>query len=260
MMSEADLTADTRTRILSAAAHLLDTGGRDALTTRAVAEAANVQAPTLYRLFGDKSGLLDAVTEHGFAAYLKQKQISQKQISEKQIRKPAGDPIEDLRIGWDLHIEFGLTNPALYLLMYADPQPGRRTPAAETSYGILRQHIRRVAASGRLRLSEERAAHIFHAAACGIVLLLLGIPPEQRDMELSRIARDAALAVMTTEALALASPGPAAAAITLRAVLPKAETLSLGERVLLKEWLDRLALSEDAATAPAMAGVNDVKT
>jgi AcrR family transcriptional regulator len=39
------------------------------VTTRSVALAAGVQPPTIYRLFGDKDGLLDAVAEHGFAHY-----------------------------------------------------------------------------------------------------------------------------------------------------------------------------------------------
>jgi hypothetical protein len=41
----------------------------------------------------------------------------------------------------------------------------------------------------------------------------------------------------------LESPGPAAAAIALRAVLPEATALTGGERRLLEEWLDRLAAS-----------------
>ena len=60
----------TRERIVETAASLLADGGREAVTTRAVATAAGVQPPTIYRLFGDKVGLLDAVTEHGFQAYL----------------------------------------------------------------------------------------------------------------------------------------------------------------------------------------------
>src|SRR3954452_18482594 len=103
---------DTRTRIVTAAAALLADGGRDAVTTRAVAAAAGVQAPTIYRLFGDKTGLLDAVAEHGFQAYLGGKAA------------PDGDPVECLRAGWDLHVGFGLANPGLYALMYGNPRPG----------------------------------------------------------------------------------------------------------------------------------------
>ena len=233
--SEPHLPQDqTRVRILTAAIELLMSGGRDAVTTRAVAEAAGVQAPTLYRLFGDKNALLDAVAEHGFTAYL----------AKKNLRKSGGDPVTDLRAGWDLHIEFGLSYPALYLLMYADPRPGVKAPAAETSYRLLREHIRRVAAAGRLRTSEERAACLFHAAACGIVLTLLGLQERDRDLRLSEIAREAALAAIITETPVLAEPGPAAAAMALRALLPGTSSLSEGERTLLGEWLDRLSTEE----------------
>ena len=32
-------------------------------------------------------------------------------------------PLADLRAGWDLHVEFGLSHPAIYLLMYASLDP-----------------------------------------------------------------------------------------------------------------------------------------
>jgi AcrR family transcriptional regulator len=225
--------SDARARIVAAAADLLASGGRDALTTRAAAAAAGVQAPTIYRLFGDKNGLLDAVAEHGFAAYL----------TEKQVREPGLDPVEDLRAGWDLRIGFGLAHPALYSLMYGDPRPGVRPPAAAAAQRILREHIRRVAAAGRLRVSEDKAADLVHAAGCGTVLTLLAMPPDRRDPDLSQAAREAVIVAITTGSPALESPGPAAAAIALRATLPDAAALTGGERRLLEEWLDRLATS-----------------
>src|SRR5690242_21205053 len=60
----------TRAQLVEVASELLATQGPDAVTTRSVALAAGVQAPTIHRLFGDKSGLLDAVAEHGFASYV----------------------------------------------------------------------------------------------------------------------------------------------------------------------------------------------
>ncbi len=228
---EPNTARDTRVRIVASAIDLLNTGGRDAVTTRAVADAAGVQGPTIYRLFGDKHGLLDAVAEYGFTTYLKK----------KTIRKPERDPVRDLRTGWDLHVEFGLTHPAIYLLMYAEPRPGSKSPAAEKSHRILKEHIGRVAVTGRLRVSEDRAVDLFHASACGIVLTLLGKAEGRRDMNLSEIAREAALAAITTDSPAFESSGPASAAVALRAVLPEVETLSDGERTLLTEWLTRLA-------------------
>ncbi len=221
----------TRARIVAAAIALLNRGGRDAVTTRAVADAASVQAPAIYRLFKDMSGLLDAVADHGFITYLKK----------KKVRKLGDDPVEDLRTGWLLHVNFGLSNPAIYKLMYCDPHPGVKSPAAANSYRTLREHIRRVAVAGRLRVSEERAADLVHASGCGTVLTLLAMPEESRDMGVAEIARDAILAAITTGSPALKNPGPAAAAVALRAVLPDALSLSEGERTLLAEWLERLA-------------------
>jgi hypothetical protein len=59
-------------------------------------------------------------------------------------------------------------------------------------------------------------------------------------MRLSRLACDAVIAAITTDAPAIANPGPAAAAIALRATLPEATVLTEGERHVLREWLDRL--------------------
>ena len=220
-----------RARIVEAAAHLLATGGRYAVTTRGVAAVAGVQAPTIYRLFGDKDGLLDAVTEYGFLTYLAQ----------KAVRSTADDPVDDLRAGWDLHVGFGLDNPALYALMYGDPRPDSPSPAAVEAGRMLRGHIRRVAEAGRLRVAEEQAAHLFHAAARGTVLTLLGLVEEQRDPALSHLARGAALAAITVGTPALQTPGPVGAAVALRAVLDRVGALTAGERAFMREWLDRVA-------------------
>lgn len=53
------------------------------------------------------NGLLDAVASEGFATYLQSKTGGES----------VADPVEDLREGWNLHVEFGLANPALYAIM-----------------------------------------------------------------------------------------------------------------------------------------------
>jgi AcrR family transcriptional regulator len=190
-----------------------------------VSAKAGVQAPTIYRLFGDKSGLLDAVAEHGFAAYLQ----------EKGAPEPARDPVEDLRAGWDLHVGFGLANPALYTLMFGDPRAP--SPAARAALAVLHDRIRRIAVAGRLQVGEERAANLVQAVGQGTVLRLLARP----DPGLSDAAFDTVVRAITTDAPAVQSPGPAAAATALRATLDDAGALTPGERRLLGEWLDRLA-------------------
>jgi AcrR family transcriptional regulator len=217
----------TRERIVETAAELLARGGREAVTTRAVATAAGVQPPTIYRLFGDKVGLLDAVTEHGFQAYLADKGVA------------SADPVADLRAGWDLHVGFGLANPGLYALMYGDPRPGAASPAATRATTMLRALVGRIAAVGRLRVAEEQAVALVHAAACGTVLTLLATAAP--DPAVSGLAREAVLAAVIADAPAVAAPGPVGAAVALRATLADTDAVTAGERGLLEEWLDRIA-------------------
>lgn len=241
LVPSADATLNgQRARVLDAAVILLTREGRDALTTRSVAAAAGVQAPTLYRLFGDKRGLLDAVAAYGYEAYLR----------EKQDRIPAVDPLDDLRLGWDQHVEFGLTFPAIYSLMVGDPRPGDPSAADAAGRGYLQRKIRRLAQAGRLRISEERAVALTHASCSGLVLTLLSMPEDQRDPGLSAIACECVMAAIATKARPARSPGQgvpglAGAAVTLKALLSERAPLSPGEKALLEELLNRLAVSED---------------
>lgn len=236
-MENGDVTAPDghRERIVTAAARLLAEGGPDAVSTRAVSAAAGVQPPTIYRLFGDKEGLLDAVVAHGFTAYL----------TTKTARELTDDPVEDLRAGWDLHLGLGLANPALYTLMYGRYRPGTSSPAAVAAFEVLARHIRRIAEAGRLSVPEERAAALVHAAGSGTTLTLIATPEDRRDPELSRTAREAVIAAITTDAPATRAPGPVTAAVTLRAVLPHTDALTTPERGLLEAWLDRIAETSD---------------
>lgn len=230
--------------MLRAAADLLATGGRDALSTRAVSAAAGVQAPTLYRLFGDKDGLLDAVAAHGFAEYLERK----KELT------PSGDPVEDLRRGWDLHVEFGLSRPEFYVLMFGAPAASG-TDAGRTAAAILEKMVTRIAEVGRLRMSVARAIQLTHAMCVGVTLSL--IAADEPDLAVSAAAREAALhaivsgdapepaetAGVASRAVALrtALPPVGAAAAAVPSSVPLSVPLSPAEHALLTEWLDRLA-------------------
>jgi len=232
-VEEGENSPDARQRILVCAAELLTHGGREALTTRAVATAAGVQQPTIYRLFGDKDALLDAVAEYGFLAYLKQKSSDD----------PGQDPIDALRSGWDLHVGFGLANPAIFSIMYGDPRPGKVSPAETRAVDVLRRRMRRLAASGRLCVSEDRAANLIRAGGCGTVFTLLAMPEAERDIHLSIIAREAVIASITTQTPDWKASGVASAAIALRATLSETNALTTSEQQLLSEWLARIAAS-----------------
>ena len=240
MESETDM--NPRERILQAAARLLTEGGREAVSTRAVSRAAGVQAPTIYRQFGDMQGLLDAVASHGYTTYL----------ASKRERETSHDPVEDLRRGWNLHIDFGLANPALYTLMYGYPRLNTPHPAAAEAQAILLGQLRRIAEAGRLCVGVERAADMIHAAAVGVVLVLLGQGGANDDRALAVAIREAVLAAITTDSQATSAhtqPAPRSDAtrhaVALKASLAQdARPFTTAERTLFDEWLTRFIDTE----------------
>jgi AcrR family transcriptional regulator len=233
-----DGSPQTRDRLLTAAAALLDESGGRPVSTRAVCERAGVQAPSLYHHFGSKERLFDEVVSHGFKRFLAARR-----------GKPARDPIDDVRRGWDAHVAFGLEYPAFYALIYGSVRPGVPCAVVADVEAMVLDALRPAARAGRLRVSpEEAAAHIV-AASSGVTLALIQQPPDAVDLGLSARVRDAALAAIAfDEPTADDRPGPsgataAEAAIALTAALEDdiaGESLSPGESTLLRELLDRL--------------------
>ncbi|MEC3976457.1 TetR/AcrR family transcriptional regulator [Amycolatopsis sp. H20-H5] len=228
---------NAKTAILEAAAELLATSPIADVSTRAVCEAAGVGAPTLYRHFGDKEGLLSAVVDHGFEQYL----------SGRRAAKPSADPVSDLRAGWDSHVAFALSHPSYYRLMYS---PAVRTPpeAAAEAQRLLLLTLERCASAGRLRVAPAVAAQLVMAANVGVALMLI----THRDLyseDVSPRVRDAVHAAILTPGAAAAGPaGLSTAATQLGALLGQSTSdgadtggLSRAELALMREWLLRLS-------------------
>lgn len=220
---------DTRTAIVEAAALLLRDKGARAVTTRGVAQAAGVQAPTIYRLFGDKNGLIDAVAEHVMATYVAAKSVS---------AADTGDPVADLLSGWRMHVDFGLANPELYALLSTG---GRSEPSAATAAGteVLRMHVRRLAAAGLLRVDEQRALLMIHAAGTGTVLALLGQRVDRPDLGLADAMFDAVARGILATAPATPDTTMDTVAVTFATMVSDLPALTDAERTLMSEWLAR---------------------
>ncbi|MEV4036923.1 TetR/AcrR family transcriptional regulator [Streptomyces umbrinus] len=235
----------TKARILEVAAALVAESPNGDVSTRAVCEAAGVGAPALYRHFGDKEGLLSAVVDHGWEKYL----------ATKRDRAPGTDPVQDLRDGWDTHVEFALHNPNLYRLMNS---PAMRTPpaAALESHRILTADLQRAAEQGKLRLAPELAAQIIMSANVGVALMLVSRPATFTDGSVSRRVRDSVHTMVFTPDVMTAPTAPPdplapeaddsrlpATAARLNALLRQAPApvLSPAEDALLTEWLNRLS-------------------
>jgi len=218
---------DQRGRIIACAARLLEEGGAAAVTTRAVADGADVQPPTIYRLFGDKDGLLDAVAEDVMARF----------VAEKAREPEADDPVDQMRSGWRRQIEFGLKHPDLTRLMASRSRP---SPAIEAGIRVLQARIHRMASAGLLVVSEQRALDMFHAAGAGAVQSLLESSSDARDNGLADALFEAVLGATTRPSAVrdeLTSTVPIANAFA--AIVPDLPGLSDAERLLMSEWIER---------------------
>ncbi|MET3807862.1 AcrR family transcriptional regulator [Nakamurella sp. UYEF19] len=234
MIEPTSSRADTRLRIVDVAVRLLQQDGPAAVTTRGVAQGAGVQAPTIYRLFGDKDGLMEAVAEHVMAAFVAAKSEIVKAASAADL-----DPLEDLRVGWETQIDFGVDNPALFRLL-SDPGRVMQSPAIRSGKQVLEARVHRVAVAGRLRVSEPRAVDLIQAAGIGTIQTLLATPPDQRDTGLPAAMYEAVLGQILTNPSKHAAGGSMAATIAFRAIAPGLDVLSESERRLLADWLDRV--------------------
>lgn len=217
--------SDTRERLIEAAASLIAAAPGEDFSLRAVCDAVHVKMPTLYHFFGSKQGLVDAVIERGFDRYL----------AEKASMESSGDPIQDIRIGWDAHVAFGIANPGFYSLMYGTVRPGHSPAAQARPNEILRALTTRAAEQGRLVVPPDQAASHVLATNIGVTLrqIILGTP----DPALSNAVREGTIAAITGTA---ASPShPIASVIEIAAAHP--DVLGRTQTQLLIEWLTVLA-------------------
>ena len=222
-----DERRDTRSLLLDAAADLIATSPGEDVPLRAICDRVGVKMPTLYHYFGSKAGLFDAVIERGFDLYL----------DEKNAHESSGDPIQDIREGWDAHVAFGLANPGFYTLMYGTVHPGHSPAPQSRASGILLDLTRRAAVQGRLVVSPEQAAAHILVTNIGVTLRQIVLSAEDRALSIA--VRDGAIAAITGAAIG-ATPADDAHRLLEHAAAHPA-ILGAAETQLLGSWLRRLA-------------------
>lgn len=224
---------DTRQRIIEATAGLLEALPAATVSTRDICQAAGVTPPTLYHHFGDKQGLYDAVASFGFESYL----------TGKQSFAHSSDPVEVLTFAWDAHVDFGVTHPALYTLMFGTPRADADSPAALKSRAVITGVLAQVAQAGRLRIDIDQATLVVEAAFVGVTLQAIR---GGYDPAVSGHLRDTVLgSVVTGIAKDSVNSSLTSAANQLAALLSDQAThagpLKPVELALFREWLRLLA-------------------
>ncbi len=100
---------ELREAILAAASELFLERGNDGFSLRGVAERIGYSATTIYLYFADKDELLFAVVDEGFQAFTAALTAAVESVS---------DPLAKLEALGRAYVEFGLSHPAHYQLMF----------------------------------------------------------------------------------------------------------------------------------------------
>lgn len=139
---------------------------------------------------------------------------------------PSGDPVADLRAGWDWCIESSL----------------RSGEATDADADYWRVHVNRIASTGRLAIEVERATELMRCASLGITFWLLNTPPDERETNRAdRLREEVLTAILNDQSQGTGIDLPAQA-VTLMASLETATPdLTRGERAVLQNLLERLA-------------------
>jgi len=152
---------------------MIESGGADAVSIRAIADAVGVTPPSIYLHFPDKEALIVAVCERHF-------EIFDSVI--EQAGATADDPVESLRRRGRAYVQFGLENPEPYRILFMSRTGGDRRFEAITGAGALAfQHlvdaVERAMASGAFRpVDPFLAATAVWTAVHGITSLLISLP------------------------------------------------------------------------------------
>jgi len=174
---------DTRETLVAAVLKILEQEGAAQFSTRAVCAIANVTAPTLYHHFGSADGLLSAAIGEAFKQFLETKRIA----------KQSSDPAIALRQGWDNYVHFAAERPRLYAAMIGRALLGATIPAAEQARALHTEHIKTIAAQGRLAMPAEAAADLTWACAHAAAILYVTAQGQTPDLAVIEGLRDYAM-------------------------------------------------------------------
>ena len=161
-----------REEILEAAERLLiETGSKEAVSIRAVADAVGVTPPSIYLHFEDKDDLIYAVCEKNFAEFDRFIQ---------EAAPGAVDPLDALQRQGRAYVQFGLDHPEQYRILFMTQPPEDWTAdriLENAAFGLLLETVQACLDSGALAPGNPLLVALgLWAAVHGITSLLITKP------------------------------------------------------------------------------------
>jgi AcrR family transcriptional regulator len=174
VLSETDV-ADFRERLCDAAERLFAERGPDAVTMRQLAAELGVSPMTPYRYFEDKDDILAAVRANGFSRFA--------EALETARASAAGARAIGSAVG-KAYVEFALSNPHAYKLMFDFNQPHadkypELVAAGQRAQRTMTAHVEDALKEGLMAGDPQQIGLMFWAAIHGAVILELAgmLPP-----------------------------------------------------------------------------------
>ena len=160
---------ELRAEILAAARDLFVTRGYEAFSIRTLAKKIDCSPATIYLHFTDKYELFEYLVEDSF------EQLS---AALKKLDPDSGDPLQLLKQGARIYVDFGLSNPTAYEFAFILPTPGRATRwKPHAAFQFLRNLVKRCIDEQRFGpLDVELTSQAFWAAIHGVTALLIMRP------------------------------------------------------------------------------------
>lgn len=176
---------DLRHALLSAAEAELADRGIEAFSLRQVARRAGVSHAAPAHHFGDANGLLTALAAEGYRQFLAA------QAAREAVADP--DPRAQLVAAGLGYIDFALTRPALFRLLFGSNRTNHANPELATAASAAYTHLAdQVFAAGGRSVAEEAAvwaiAHgLADLLAAGRLKTISSFDPSDRDAVIAAI-------------------------------------------------------------------------
>lgn len=156
---------------MDAARDLFIEEGYENVSMRKIADRIEYSPTAIYLHFKDKSELLKSICTATFAGLAS----ALEGISAK-FRAGKHDPIELLKKGLHIYVEFGLAHPNHYQLTFLSPHedPRHEDPICMQAFGYLVEGVQACISAGRFRTqSPQEISQALWAAIHGVTSLLI---------------------------------------------------------------------------------------
>ncbi len=182
---------ELKQQILDAARELFVRDGYESVSMRKIADKIEYSPAAIYTYFKDKDEILDCLCEETFL------QLHRHQVAAHQ--DPKVDSLEQLRVGMETYIRFGLEHPDHYIVTFILRAPTfeqsrgcetRKARAGRQCFDGLRSCVRRCIEEGRMKGADvEETSQAIWAGVHGLTALLItqpGFPFVEREKLIQR--------------------------------------------------------------------------